>query len=129
MDKKPTLKDYYLSRTREQKVGNCVKIPEKKKEEVEECINIDIDDAVDMVIEMMGGIRGQKTLRDLRAVELKELARKEEAEAKEEEEIQSYDFDQAAKIYSRTLAEEAFNLQSEFTTTLSENNQEHSNEQ
>ena len=128
MDKKPTLKDYYLSRTREQKAGHCVKIPEKKKEEVEECINIDIDDAVDMVIEMMGGIRGQKTLRDLRAVELKELARKEEAKAKEEEEIQSYDFEEAAKIYSRTLAEEAFNLQSEFTT-LSENKQEHSNEQ
>ena len=128
MDKKPTLKEYYLSRTREQKVGHCVKFPEKKKEEVEECINIDIDDAVDMVIEMMGGIRGQKTLRDLRAVELKELARKEEAEAEEEEEIQSYDFEEAAKLYSRTLAEEAFNLQSEFTT-LSENKQEHSNEQ
>ena len=128
MDKKPTLKEYYLSRTREQKVGHCVKVPEKKKEEVEECINIDIDDAVDMVIEMMGGIRGQKTLRDLRAVELKELARKEEAEAEEEEEIQSYNFEEAAKLYSQTLAEEAFNLQSEFTT-LSENKQEHSNEQ
>ena len=128
MDKKPTLKEYYLSRTRGQNPGPCVKIPEKKKEEVEECINIDIDDAVDMVIEMMGGIRGQKTLRDLRAVELKELARKEEAEAEEEEEIQSYDFEEAAKLYSRTLAEEAFNLQSEFTT-LSENKQEHSNEQ
>ena len=122
------LKEYYLSQTRADGVPT-IEVP-KKKEEVSEDINtnIDIDDAVDMLISMMGGIKGQKTLREFRAVELKELAAIEEAKAEEEEKLQSYDFEDAVKWYAETLAEEAHALQTEFTT-LSENNQEQSNEQ
>jgi len=127
MDKKPTLTDYYLSKTRENG-GPPIKVPSKEKEQVKEDINIDIDGAVDMLVEMMGGIKGQKTLRDFRAVELKELAAIEEAKAEEEEKLQSFDFEDAVKWYAETLAEEAHALQTEFTT-LSENNQEQSNEQ
>ena len=124
---KDKLKEYYLSRTRADGVPT-IEVPQKKKEQVEEDINIDIDDAVDMLVEMMGGIKGQKTLREFRAVELKELAAIEEAKAEEEEKLQSYDFEDAVKWYAETLAEEAHALQTEFTT-LSENNQEQSNEQ
>ena len=122
------LREYYLSRTRKEGVP-VIQVPKKeKKEETPEDINIDIDDAVDMLVEMMGGIKGQKTLREFRAVELKELAAIEEAKAEEEEKLQSYDFEDAVKWYAETLAEEAHALQTEFTT-LSENNQEHSDEQ
>lgn len=120
------LRDYYLSQTRSDGVPT-IEVPKKKKEEVEEDINIDIDGAVDMLVEMMGGIKGQKTLREFRAVELKELAAIEEAKAEEEEKLQSYDFEDAVKWYAETLAEEAHALQTEFTT-LSENNQEQTNE-
>ena len=120
------LRDYYLSKTRADGVPT-IEVPKKKKQEVEEDINIDIDDAVDMLVEMMGGIKGQKTLREFRAVELKELAAIEEAKAEEEEKLQSYDFEDAVKWYAETLAEEAHALQTEFTT-LSENNQEQTNE-
>ena len=120
------LRDYYLSQTRSDGVPT-IEVPKKKKQEVEEDINIDIDDAVDMLVEMMGGIKGQKTLREFRAVELKELAAIEEAKAEEEEKLQSYDFEDAVKWYAETLAEEAHALQTEFTT-LSENNQEQTNE-
>lgn len=120
------LRDYYLSQTRSDGVPT-IEVPKKKKQEVEEDINIDIDDAVDMLVEMMGGIKGQKTLREFRAVELKELAAIEEAKAEEEEKLQSYDFEDAVRWYAETLAEEAHALQTEFTT-LSENNQEQTNE-
>ena len=120
------LRDYYLSKTRADGVPT-IEVPKKKKQEVEEDINIDIDDAVDMLVEMMGGIKGQKTLREFRAVELKELAAIEEAKAEEEEKLRSYDFEDAVKWYAETLAEEAHALQTEFTT-LSENNQEQTNE-
>ena len=121
------LRDYYLSQTRSDGVPT-IEVPKKKKQEVEEDINIDIDDAVDILVEMMGGIKGKKTLREFRAAELKELAAIEEAKAEEEEKLQSYDFEDAVKWYAETLAEEAHALQTEFTT-LSENNQEQSNEQ
>ena len=120
------LRDYYLSQTRSDGVPT-IEVPKKKKQEVEEDINIDIDGAVDMLVEMMGGIKGQKTLREFRAVELKELAAIEEAKAEEEEKLQSYDFEDAVRWYAETLAEEAHALQTEFTT-LSENNQEQTNE-
>lgn len=121
------LREYYLSQTRSDGVPT-IEVPKKKKQEVEEDINIDIDDAVDILVEMMGGIKGKKTLREFRAAELKELAAIEEAKAEEEEKLQSYDFEDAVKWYAETLAEEAHALQTEFTT-LSENNQEQSNEQ
>lgn len=127
MDKKPTLTEYYLSQTRSDGVPT-IEVPRKEKQQVADDINIDIDGAVDMLVEMMGGIKGQKTLREFRAVELKELAAIEEAKAEEEEKLQSFDFEDAVKWYAETLAEEAHALQQEFTT-LSENNQEQSNEQ
>ena len=127
MDKKPTLTEYYLSKTRADGVPT-IKVSSKENQQVQEDINIDIDGAVDMLVEMMGGIKGQKTLRDFRAAELKELAAIEEAKAEEEEKLQSFDFEDAVKWYAETLAEEAHALQTEFTT-LSENNQEQSNEQ